>query len=52
MHPVEHQILQTRREFLTTSANGIGASVTRWTCGRARDQRVDRLTASNQISRP
>lgn len=25
MHPVEHQILQTRREFLATSASGIGA---------------------------
>lgn len=25
MHPVEHQILQTRREFLATSAHGIGA---------------------------
>jgi hypothetical protein len=25
MHPAEHQILQKRREFLTTSANGIGA---------------------------
>ncbi len=25
MHPVEHQILQRRREFLATSANGIGA---------------------------
>lgn len=25
MHPVEHQILQSRREFLATSANGIGA---------------------------
>lgn len=24
MHPIEHQILQTRREFLTTSANGLG----------------------------
>ena len=24
MHPVRHQIEQTRREFLTTSANGIG----------------------------
>ncbi len=25
MHPVEHQLLQKRREFLATSANGIGA---------------------------
>ncbi len=24
MDPIEHQILQTRREFLTTSANGLG----------------------------
>lgn len=25
MHPVEHQVLQTRREYLATAANGIGA---------------------------
>lgn len=25
MHPIEHQIQQTRREFLTTGANGLGA---------------------------
>ncbi|MEQ1750705.1 MAG: twin-arginine translocation signal domain-containing protein, partial [Prosthecobacter sp.] len=24
MNPIEHQILQTRREFLATSANGVG----------------------------